>query len=198
MEERLAEVWQSVWTMLAAGRDSRRHPFHTPALATIAAQGFPEVRTVILRYVDPESGEIGAQADARSEKIGSILAEPRVEWHFYSPDEKRQVRARGVCHLHQQDDLARAAWQKVAALSRRCYLSTIAPGERTDDWTPGFDAEWANREPTWEESEAGFAHFVVIRTRLHWVDVLDLEFTGHRRSQFERRDNVWHGFYAAP
>jgi 3-hydroxyisobutyrate dehydrogenase len=198
MDERLAEVWQSVWAMMATGRDSRRHPFHSPTLATVSPSGTPEARTVILRYVDAESWVLGAQADARSGKIESLRRQPVAEWHFYAAEEKRQVRARGRTQLHRGDNVAREVWPKVAPLSRRCYLSRIAPGDHTADWTPGFDEEWADREPTAEESEAGFAQFVVIRTEIEWMDVLDLEFTGHRRSQFQRDGATWSGIYAAP
>ena len=45
-------IYDSLWKLLEEGGSNRRHPFHTPVLATRTSSGDPDLRTVVLRRVD--------------------------------------------------------------------------------------------------------------------------------------------------
>ena len=49
LEASLAEAW----ARLARGVKDRRSAFHTPVLASVGADGVPQVRTLVLRAADP-------------------------------------------------------------------------------------------------------------------------------------------------
>jgi hypothetical protein len=48
-----------------------------------------------------------------------------------------------------------------------------------------------DREPTEQEAEPGFMNFSAVEVTLTRLDVLELEFTGHRRSIFTPTEATW-------
>ena len=48
----LAAFYRAAWDQLGRGVADAKHPARTPTLATIAANGFPAQRTVVLRAAD--------------------------------------------------------------------------------------------------------------------------------------------------
>lgn len=178
-----AELYEWAWERMEYGRTHRKHPFHTPTVSTLSADG-PEARTVVLRRVYPETREVGFQCDIRSDKAQQVLADPRVSLTFYGLEDKLQIRLWTRATLHTMDDLTRDAWNKVPLLSRRCYLIHPHPGVETAEFMTGIPLELQDREPTEEESEPGYANLAVIMCKVIKMDVLSLVYTGHRRVQY--------------
>lgn len=171
LDATLAEVWR----LLSRGVADRRSPFHTPAVATVAADGAPSVRTVVLRGVDPMLRAIRFHTDIRSRKFGEIASQPRVALLGYDPGHKIQLRLAGyaTAHTGPADQAAVAAWAATRDRSRVCYMQAVAPGEAMP---AGAVAEPALAD--------GFQNFVAVTVEVDEIEWLYLAHPGHRRARF--------------
>lgn len=176
------DILATIWQMLADGVRDRDDPFHTPVIGTVGAQGC-NMRTVVLREVDPADRLLMCHTDTRSGKMNDMRQHPRSSWLFYHPGAKIQVRLTGQATIHTTDEIAEQAWERTALLSRRCYCGE-APGLVKDAPASGLPDTLHDREPTEAESAVGRPHFAVIRCQIDWIDWLQLHFAGHRRAQF--------------
>jgi hypothetical protein len=193
----LAGTWSLCWDLLEEGAARARVPFHTPVLATISDHG-PEARTVVLRDADREALALTCHTDARSAKFGEIRGDGRVSWLFYDPGRKLQVRIRAIASAVADGAVAERRWTGVRVGSRRCYLSTEAPGAPLPQAGNALPASLRARRPTADESETGRVNFAVVESRVVSVDCLYLDSEGHRRAQFDCASGVPEGRWVAP
>ena len=173
-----AQRLERIWRELAAGAASGRHPFHTMAVATVDrdADDLPvaEVRTVVLRAVDPVAWQLSFHTDRRSPKAIQILRSPGLSLLFYDTDGRRQIRARGYATLRSNDERSRERWEMVPERSRACYRSPLAPG------APVSRAV-ASPESDTQDPDAGYEVFTVVDVRLTELELLLLDHRGHVR-----------------
>ncbi|NKE47909.1 pyridoxamine 5'-phosphate oxidase [Roseomonas frigidaquae] len=169
LDATLAEAFR----LIAHGVADRRHPFHTPTLATLAADGAPAARTVVLRGFDAAARQLRIHTDQRAAKVAELAAEPRASLHLYDPGAAVQLRLAGVATLHGTDPVADAAWAASRDFSRMCYAIEPAPG------TP-----CAAPPPAPLDAEAGRPNFCVILLRIDRLEWLHLAAGGHRRARF--------------
>jgi len=184
----LDAVLAATWAALVAAVRDRSHPYHLPTLATIGLDGSPEVRTVVLRAVEPALATILCHTDARSPKVAEIAADPRVAWHFYDPATRVQVRVRAVATVHRAadgDPLALARWDASTLSARRCYLAPRTPGADAPGPSANLPEGLLDRSPVAGEDEAGRTNFAVIATRAIAFDRLELHADGHRRARWD-------------
>jgi len=194
----LDAVKREAFALLSRGVGDRRSAFHTPVLVTHGLDGFPAARTVVLRAFDPNVRTITIHSDCRSGKMAEITKNDRAAAVFYDARKKIQIRITGHCRLHHQDDVARNAWRKVPAFSRRCYLAE-PPGSVAEKPSSGLPSELKKRAPALDESEMGSTNFVVIRFQLLALEWLYLSARGHRRAKIEWRDtNREHAAWLSP
>lgn len=177
-------ILRDSWTLLALGTTDRKHAFHTPVLGTLG-DGLPQLRTVVLRGVKPETRLLYCHTDTRSPKFSELVASPVASWLFYSAAEKIQLRAEGKVTLHTADAVSEAHWQTSQLTSRRTYTQFSAPGTRTDAPTSGLPEFLIGRTPSAKEAEAGRANFAVIECKIFRLDWLQLTSDGNRRAVFE-------------
>ncbi|WP_439547776.1 pyridoxamine 5'-phosphate oxidase family protein [Falsiroseomonas sp.] len=159
--------------MVARGVADRRHPFHTPVLATTGLDGTPQARTVVLRGIDPATRQLRLHTDARAGKVAELAAEPRATLMFYDAGAQLQLRLGGRATLHRDDALADEAWAASRDFSRMCYAIEPAPGQAV----PAPPAA-----PL--DSQAGRPHFCAVILHLHTLESLHLAAGGHRRARF--------------
>jgi hypothetical protein len=183
--ETLDEVLEDVWKMLERGAKNRRDPFHTPVLASIHNSGEPSVRTVVFRKIISKERILICHSDFRSEKIKAIQKNPKISWLFYNPNERIQIRCNATASLHTSDALADSAWKNTQLMSRKCYLTKLAPGEPTQKPIWAIPNHLIEQSPTNEESEAGRANFAVISSKINSLDWLFLDSRGHRRALYK-------------
>jgi len=180
---------RAAWDLLGRGAKDRKAPAHTPVLATMR-DGRPQVRTVVLRGCDRETGRLRFHTDQRSHKVAEIEAEPAGAVHVYDPKQKVQLRLDCQLSVHSGDDLAREAWAATRDFSRICYQVMQGPGEAVSDPREvPFSAD---------DSNDGWDHFAVISalvTRMEW---LYLAHQGHRRAEFVRQDGAWQSRWLVP
>jgi hypothetical protein len=169
LEETLADAFRR----LARGVADRRSPFHTPTLATVAPDGAPDARTLVLRGVDPASRLVRLHTDLRSGKVAALAREPRAALHLYDAGAKLQLRLAGRATVHADDAVAEEAWARSREMSRMCYA--VAPG-------PGTPVAEPPAAPT--DAAAGRGHFGVVLLRFDRLETLELAHGGHRRARF--------------
>lgn len=195
----LGEVEEALWALMARGAADRRSAMHTPVLGSIAADGRPSLRTVVLRSVDRSARCLRAHTDARSPKVAELRADPRAELLLYDPTAKVQIRLSCTVDVHIGDDVAQAAWQASTLFARRCYLIERAPGSAADVATSGLPAWVDGRAPDQNEVAQGFANFAVLLLHIDAIDWLYLAHSGHRRARFAWSEaEGWQGSWAVP
>ncbi|MDJ0945811.1 MAG: pyridoxamine 5'-phosphate oxidase family protein [Kiloniellales bacterium] len=180
------------WRLLRRGVKDRRSPFHTPALATRRDDGFPAVRTVVLRAVDVMQHRLRFHTDARSAKFREISADPRVAVHFYDPSKKVQLRADGRATLHRDDELADTAWRATRLFSRACYRVAEMPG------TVVANPQASSSAGDADDPDAGRENFAAISVSIDGLEWLYLAARGHRRARFSWTDGEVEGAWLIP
>ena len=171
----LEAVERTAWAMLVEGVAARKRPFHQVAVASVAADGAPTVRTVVLRGADEARRTLRFHTDARSRKFAELQREPRCSILAYDHDAKVQVRAEGLAKLHNRDERAAAHWDETRTMSRECYRQPSGPGERL------ADPAQAQSDGALSEAE-GFTNFVAVELHVRALEWLYLAAAGHRRA----------------
>ena len=194
----MGSLLTEAWLELERATLDRRHGFHVPTLATAALDGAPCARSVVLRRVVGEVGEIVCHTDVRSAKVAEIAREPRVAWHFYAPDLKLQLRIAATAEFHATGPRADEGWARSALSSRRCYLAPRAPGAECDRPSPNLPEGILDRRPTEEETVPARANFGVVVTHATAIDWLYLGSAGHQRARFTCAGDLWTGCWIEP
>lgn len=177
----LAALLAGIWERLEIGAERRDDPWHLAALATVDGTR-PAVRTIVLRAADAQRRALVFYSDARANKIEQLQAQPRVEWLFYDPAERIQLRARAVAVVHHQNAVAEEIWRARPDLNYLRYLSPLPPGT-------GLPAFLPPQVEVESEHELAFRNFAVVITtveRFDWLALLPDD--THKRAEF-----VWNG-----
>lgn len=169
----LGEALAEAERLLRRAVADRRSPWRTLQLASIAADGAPDVRTLVLRAFDPDARRLRLHTDRRSAKIAELATDPRVMVHGYDPGAKLQLRLAGEATVLTGAD-TRAAWLASAPQARACYAIQPAPGSVV-----------ATPPPAPLLSPGAEDQFAVLIVRYHSLDWLWLSAEGHRRARFD-------------
>jgi len=115
------------------GIHSRNHPYHLVSVANVGASGFPEMRTVVLRYHDSEAREVAFHADRRSPKINDLNINNKISFLMYDPEAKVQLRLKGHATIHHKDQFADKQWENTRQSSKYSYLNAAGSGVAVAD-----------------------------------------------------------------
>ncbi len=184
----LDDVLADAFRRLSRGVADRRSAFRSPALATVGADGWPQVRTVVLRGFDAAVRLVTVHSDLRAAKVTALRSDPAVALHVWDDGAQIQVRLDGIATISAGDELARAEWARLHAGSRAAYRSRPSPASPVAD-----PAEI----PRMDE-DAAFAQFAVLRIRVDRLDWLHLGREGQRRAGFSWRDDILEQRWLAP
>mgnify|MGYP003312374175 FL=1 len=77
------------------------------------------------------------------------------------------------------------AWNKLSNWSKRCYLTSKAPGSESHKPSSGFPKEFESIAPDCVTSEKGLKNFAVISIKIERIEWLFLASQGHRRAIFK-------------
>ena len=164
--------------------DDPGHDLHLPSISTVAREGTPRSRTVVLRGFDPVDLQLLIHTDLRSPKCREIENQPAVSWLFYDRGRKLQLRVHTTATVQSHGPRADAAWANATASSRRAYLAPSAPSTFLEQWHPNIPEEFQRTVPPIEATESGRQNFALIVCRIDEMDRLDLGYDGHRRSRW--------------
>lgn len=178
----LATLHAQVWLRLVRGVADRHAPARHPTLATVAPDGLPEARTVVLRAADAGAGTLDIHTDLRSAKVAALRHRPVAALHVWDASAHLQTRISVVVDILAGDAVA-TLWARVPQSSQAAYGTDPAPG------TPIADALAYDKSPD-------PAAFAVLRCRVQAIDAVHLG-PQHRRARFERNDG-WQGRWLAP
>ncbi|WP_321931060.1 pyridoxamine 5'-phosphate oxidase family protein [Paraburkholderia guartelaensis] len=192
MDQIVDEVWARLHAGANAGKE--RSPFTMLQVATIALDGAPAVRTVVLRRVSREQRSVMFHTDVRSTKVSELRRDPRISLVGCDLDGGIQVRLHGVARIVETPSETRAAWNSSRPRTLIVYRTPLAPA------TPVASPAEAHATTPAEDldSSAGFENFCLIDVTVSRVDYLDLNPAGHRRASLVFEDGKWRGTWLAP
>ncbi len=133
-------------------------------LATVAPEGRPNLRTLVLRGFDRSPACAEMHTDARAAKVRDIDHCSQVTLLAWSASDHLQLRFTGIARLHRNDDVARTRWDRLSPAARKPYGMLAEAGTPIDD----------PRTQPHLPSESRFGQFVVIMVSLTTLDVLHL------------------------
>lgn len=195
MDDQLRAAFDGAWQLLVRGAGDRHSPVHTPVVASVAADGTPAARVMVLRAADRAAATLRFHTDARSPKV-SALADGAVQVLAYHPGAAIQLRLSGTARI--DPALADTAWAQATPFARRCYLAVAAPGSPLPAPGSGLPPAVEGRKPSEAELTAARPNFAVLVITLTAIDWLHLAQTGHRRARFRCDENGWHGEWLVP
>ena len=182
--ENLKEIQNKYWSMLDNAVMNRKSPFRIPVFMC-ANKNQIEGRIVVLRKSDRENNLLQFHTDFRSPKVDMLKKNKNASLLFYDKEEKIQIRVIVECEINNQNSITEESWKKTQHISRRCYLTDIAPGTVCDEPKSGMMSKLDNFDYTIEETEQGYKNFTVIQCKLKSVEWLYLAAKGHRRAKFD-------------
>lgn len=150
-------------------------------LATVAADGGPRVRTIVLRQFHADPPRLVFFTDRRSEKMTAMTRDPRAEVCWWSDKTREQFRLRG--RLREDPAVARTLWAEARPEARATFLGP-APGGALDAEAPTATPHPDTLPGTVPETFVGLVLDVEAVDYLHLGDV-------HTRRRFLRTDDGW-------
>ena len=186
MYDDLDKVRADIADRFCNAASSRKSPMHAPVVVTSDA----DARIMILRDFDRDNWTLRFHTDARSPKAAVIGEGAAMAVLFYDPDEKVQIRVRGLGWIETQSALTDAAWDESSNFAKRCYLGA-PPGEKRAEPSSGLP-DWAEGiQPTNEQLSPARKHFAVLRVTVEEADWYWLSNEGHRRALIGRETASW-------
>ncbi|MEN9417724.1 MAG: hypothetical protein RI988_1344 [Pseudomonadota bacterium] len=147
------ELLPRLWGELQRAVRTRGHGWRCPVLASVDAEGHPRARTVVLRAVDAQRGELLVFTHGLSAKVPQLRADPRAQFVFWCDALQWQLRASVQVRIEVDGPRVEAARARVAGTpAARDYLG------------PGGEA----------------LHLAVLVAQVHEFDWLELDPRGHR------------------
>lgn len=195
--ETLNDLWESAWNLLLRGQSDPKSAFTTPVVATVSPDGNPHSRTLVLRKVLKEKGELWCYTDRRSQKAIDISEGSGVmSWTFWDPKKKVQVNARGPT-TWLNEAAAQRRFQQLPKHSRKAYATLAAPGSQQADYSNGLPEDW--EKLAGDATEYAAEYFGILCTTLVRVEILHLRREGHQRMLAKRsEDGVWQLCWLVP
>jgi pyridoxamine 5'-phosphate oxidase len=163
-------------------------------VATVGADGAPDIRTVLLTEFD-ERG-LYFHTDAASRKVAHLAAEPRLAIEILWPGFTRQLAIRGVASVAPADEQAaayarRSPYLKQLAWQNSTEFAQLPDAQREAEWAAfaaSHDVESLEPSPTW-------IGYCVRPTRLTFWESNAL--AASRRTEWELVGEEWVRSYLA-
>ncbi|WP_322028975.1 pyridoxamine 5'-phosphate oxidase family protein [Paraburkholderia sp. J76] len=190
------QIVDMVWAHLHAGANAgkERSPFTMLQAATIALDGAPAVRTVVLRRASREQRSVMFHTDVRSTKVAELRRDPRISLLGCDLDAGIQIRLHGVASIVEATSVRRHVWNSSQPRTLIVYRTPFAPATPVTSPAQAHAATHAeNMGPS-----AGFENFCLIEVTVSRIDYLDLNPAGHMRASLVFEDGEWRGTWIAP
>ena len=123
----LSEFLDQAWLLLTRGVVDAKFASRNPTFSTISEEGFPTMRTVVLRRADRVSNCLEIHTDLKTNKVFSLKKSNFAGLHFWIPKAKFQIRASVVVDILTGPKVE-DEWHQIPARSRVSYGSIPCPG----------------------------------------------------------------------
>lgn len=178
---------ENCWTQMANAARNRDAGMHHMAVATVR-NGFPEIRMVVLRDVDPGQLTLFFHSDLKKPLVEDLRQSGTASLLLYDKLQRMQIRIGARMIVHHADELCRERWKNMAHFSKRCYIQPGSPGTPVD--SPWLPASLQDFSYSAAESEIGLQQFVVVECSVEWMDVYLTRHTGNQRARFQYTDGI--------
>jgi hypothetical protein len=185
----LDTIYRHAWDCLCIEVDHGANPFRLMQFATVGLNGFPRVRTVVLRRADRGAGTLTFHTDIRSDKFAELQVNPRVSLVGMDTIRNVQIRIEGEAVLFTDGSERKSAWDASRKYSKRLYQGGTPPG------TP---IEAPPQVYLNTMSGQGFEHFCLVVVSIRQMEWLDLSTDIHQRALCRRTGSIWHCQWIAP
>ena len=169
--------YQSIIDFLKEGSINPKHPFHWPALSTVATNSSPQSRIVVLRNFENDTCTVFT--DLRSRKCQEITNNNRVSLLFFNSNTMSQIRAKGIAKIISDGAYLARLWDEMSSRKHGDYQTLGAPGQP-------FSAQKASQQTHLEKT-----HFGVIEIQNFEYDYLKITRSGHLRQRVFLKNNEW-------
>lgn len=171
-----AELTDTLWKELVRATLDRHHGWRFATLATAGLDGWPQARTVVLRYAEPGARQLHLYTDRRSPKVAELLRRPEATLLFWNPRKSWQLRIQVTVTVVEAGEPVEAAWRRVEqSAAASDYLSERPPGtplQQDGSPVPGHQ-------------------LAVLVAEVQTLDWLELSRSGHRRARIDRTGLTW-------
>lgn len=167
------ELSDHFWKRLEEAVADRAAAWHLATFCTIAVDGSPSARSVILREVSANSRYVRFHTDKRSPKVSELACDPRATMLLWDPSARTQLRLRGRCEVSVNDAVTRSLVESSHPGSLGVFRSVLPPSSPIH--SPGEALP----------APAPLLENVAVVTL--WVETLEwlwLDDAGHRRCRF--------------
>ncbi len=123
----LDEFLDHAWSLLTRGVADPKSVAKYPTFSTISEEGFPTMRTVVLRRADRIANCLEIHTDIQTNKVFSLKKNNLAGLHFWIPKAKFQIRASVVVDILTGSKVE-DQWNKIPMQSRVSYGSKPSPG----------------------------------------------------------------------
>ena len=185
------------WAVIEPGALKRASPAHTPVVATIGLDGFPQQRVMVLRAANRDKRLLRFHTDIRSDKIkqkgpASVL--------MYDAAEKVQLRLAGQITVQSEGAEVDAAWRDSTTFARRCYMAHTAPGSIAAEPNSGLPGWIEGQQPSEQQLTEYRPNFALLWLSVTTIEWLYLANSGHRRAKWIWNDSalLWSGCWLVP
>jgi len=123
----LGEFLDHAWSLMTRGVADPKSVAKNPTFSTISDEGFPAMRTVVLRRADRKANCLEIHTDIQTNKVFSLKKNNLAGLHFWIPKAKFQIRASVVVDIFTGSQVE-DQWNKIPMQSRVSYGSKPSPG----------------------------------------------------------------------
>ena len=178
MLEGLFQECNNQWAQV---KDSKKHAFRFFTLATIASDGRPNVRTVVLRNFNPKDISFTIYTDSRSQKLQELEQDKRAQLLFYDPKRMLQIVVSVVLLENINEN---KIYDDIPEHSKKDYSSIIIPGSKINS-------------PDKLQFNFSKGFFSKLIFKAEDIEYLRLKRPNHLRAFFKIEDN-WKGTFLVP
>ena len=182
----LKNIHKQIWQNLSMGIENSTSTFHYPNICTINNEGYPSIRTVVLRKIDKINYKLFFNTDIRSLKWKELQNSSFITAHFYDNKLKTQLRIYGKPKLHYKNNEWEEAWKNTKNMSRECYASPYAPSIIINE-PKIIDNTFSQLNKN--KLDKFKVNFGRIEIKIKHIDWLYLKHSGHRRAKFIYDEN---------
>ena len=115
------------WVQIYRGKADKKSPARHPTFVTLSDNGFPNIRTLVMRRSSRENNQIEFHTDTASSKMLDLNKNPHAGIHIWLPKVQLQIQMKVVVEI-KIGDIAIPDWRNVPINSRVVYGTIPGPG----------------------------------------------------------------------